>query len=89
MLHLGRLRPCPQTFSRLGKFATLVHYENSQITDKNSFLTLSSGRMICSVFQNALAYFDTVISFIYKFFMKLTPGANIIKLFTTISYTFL
>jgi hypothetical protein len=89
MLHLGRLRPCPQTFSKLEKFATLAYYGNSHITDKNSFFSIEPMVHDMQRLQNALAYFGTVISFIYKMFMKLTPGANIIKLFTTVSYTFL
>jgi hypothetical protein len=39
-------------------------------------------------FQNALAYFATVVSYAGKMFMKSTPGANVIKLFTAVSYDF-
>jgi hypothetical protein len=32
-------------------------------------------------FQSALAYFDTVVSYAHKMFIKPTPGPNVIKLF--------
>jgi hypothetical protein len=35
--------------------------------------------MLC--FQNVLAYFDTAVSYMHKFFMKLTPGLSFIKHF--------
>jgi hypothetical protein len=35
-------------------------------------------------FQKALSYFDTAVSYACRLFMKLTPGANVIKLFTSI-----
>jgi hypothetical protein len=34
--------------------------------------------------QNALVYFDTALNYACKMFMILTPGANIIKLFTSV-----
>jgi hypothetical protein len=35
-------------------------------------------------FQTALAYFVTVVSYVHKMFMKLTPYVNVIKLFSFI-----
>jgi hypothetical protein len=37
---------------------------------------------------NTLAYFATGVSYAHKMFMKLAPVANVIKLFTAISYDF-
>jgi hypothetical protein len=39
-------------------------------------------------FQNALAYFATVVSYLHKMFMKSAPVANVIRLFTAVSYNF-
>ncbi len=41
-----------------------------------------------SVLTYVPAYFDTVITHAYKMFITLTPGANVIKLFTAVSYEF-
>jgi hypothetical protein len=38
--------------------------------------------------QNALAYFAINVTYKRKMFMKLTPRASVIKLFTAISYNF-
>jgi hypothetical protein len=35
-------------------------------------------------FQNVLAYFAKAVSYACKMFTKLTPGANVIRLFTSI-----
>ncbi len=40
-------------------------------------------------FQNALTYLVVVVNYMRKTFMKLTPGACIIKLITTVIYGFL
>ncbi len=39
-------------------------------------------------FNDALVYFVTAVSYERKMFVKLTPGANIIKHFTAVSYEF-
>jgi hypothetical protein len=41
-----------------------------------TILPLYAGCMTSSVFQNALAYFDTAIRYEHKIFMKLTPRAS-------------
>ncbi len=43
---------------------------------------------IVQCFKNALAYFATAVRYASEMFMKLIPGANVIKLFTAISYEF-
>ncbi len=50
--------------------------------------SMSAVCMTCSVFYNALAYFATAVSYTHKMFMKLRPVANVIKLFTAVSYDF-
>jgi hypothetical protein len=35
---------------------------------------------------NALAYYEKFVNYCRKMFMKLTPGANVIKLFTDVFY---
>ncbi len=40
-------------------------------------------------FQNAPAYFAMVVSYARKMLIKRTPVANILKLFTAVSYDFL
>ncbi len=37
-------------------------------------------------FLNAFTYFATAVSYTSKIFMKLTPGANVMKLFTAVIY---
>jgi hypothetical protein len=39
-------------------------------------------------FQIVIAYFDTAVSYARRKFMKLTPGASVIKLFTSVIYEF-
>jgi len=38
--------------------------------------------------QNALAYFATAVDYTLKLYMKLTPGANVIKSFWSMIYGF-
>ncbi len=38
--------------------------------------------------KNELTYFVTAVSYALKMLIKLMPGANIIKLFTAVSYEF-
>jgi hypothetical protein len=39
-------------------------------------------------FLNSLAYFAIVVSYVPKMIIKLTPGANVIKLFKAVSFDF-
>ncbi len=43
---------------------------------------------IVQCFKNALAYFATAESYASEMFMKLIPVANVIKLFTAVTYEF-
>jgi hypothetical protein len=38
--------------------------------------------------QNALAHFATAVDYTLKLYMKLTPGANVIKSFWSVIYGF-
>jgi hypothetical protein len=69
---------------------------SGQFNNHFTSVIYSPGKIICTVihcihapmqcFQNALAYFATGVSYACKMFIKLTPGANVIKLLMTVSY---
>ncbi len=56
--------------------------------DKLYHPSMSAVCTTCSFFYYALAYSATAVSYTHKMFMKLRPVANVIKLFTAVSYDF-
>jgi hypothetical protein len=70
---------------------SLYNYNTSDLFRKHFMHNLYPSKTGTSVYgmhapmqclQNALVYFDTALNYACKMFMILTPGANIIKLFT-------
>jgi hypothetical protein len=79
----------PGISGKFHKHVTRITYDPGKISCKVLPLyALPAGCMICSVFQNALVYFATALSYVRNMLLKLTPVANDTKLFTAVSYDF-
>jgi hypothetical protein len=68
-------------FGQFHKHFTLVTYSLSKIR-----CTIHCKHFPIQCFQNELAYFAIAVSYGRKMLMKLSPGTDVTKLFTAISY---